>query len=186
MSIANYAGKSYNRIKDIRDEKSYFNYSLCQNVKTKEYVVVEIIDKDKLRNELSKLVILDLNKTYQDYLNAYKKEITLLKECVCQNLLQGVDFIDEEGQIIVIKEYADMNLKEYIQKEKGHGITPKEIRFIFNQLNNALQIFKNKKNIHTCLCNENIFLKFKDHGLVTDDYTVKMADFGILCQLEVQ
>ena len=79
-----------------------------------------------------------------------------------------------------------MNLKEYIQKEKGHGITPKEIRFIFNQLNNALQIFKNKKNIHTCLCNENIFLKFKDHGLVTDDYTVKMADFGILCKLEVQ
>ena len=79
-----------------------------------------------------------------------------------------------------------MNLRDYIKKEKGHGISPKEIRFIFNQLNNALQIFVNKNNVHTCLCNENIFLKFKDHGLVTDDYTVKMADFGCLSRLEVQ
>jgi serine/threonine protein kinase len=185
MSIVKYNNRSYNIINDIQDKDSYFNYSLCQNIDSKEYVIVEKIDKEKLRNELGKLVIVDLNKTYEEYLNAYKKDIILLKECVCQNLLQGIDFIDEDEQIIVIKEYADMSLKDYIQKEKGHGITPKEIRFIFNQLNNALQIFNKKKNIHTCLSNENIFIQFKDHGLVTDNYTVKMADFGSIIKLEV-
>ena len=54
-------------IQDFQDENSYFNYSYCQNVETKEYVVVEKINKEKLRNELSKLVIVDLNKTYEDY-----------------------------------------------------------------------------------------------------------------------
>ena len=186
MSIVKYANKSYTVIQDILNTDSYFNYSLCQNIDTKEYVLVEKVNKEKLRNELSKLVIVDLNKTYEEYLNAYKSDIKLLKECVCQNLLQGIDFVDEDQQIIIVKEYADMSLKHYIQKEKQHGIQPKEIRFIFNQLNNALQIFRNKKNIHTCLCNENIFLQFKDHGLVTDNYTVKMADFGCLIKLEVQ
>ena len=186
MSIVKYADKSYNIINDILNNDSYFNYSLCQNVDNKEYVVIEKIYKEKLRNELSKLPINDVGQTFEEYLNAYKKDIQLLKESVCQNLLQGIDFIDEEDQIIIVKEYADMNLRDYIKKEKGHGISPKEIRFIFNQLNNALQIFVNKNNVHTCLCNENIFLKFKDHGLVTDDYTVKMADFGCLSRLEVQ
>ena len=186
MSIVKYADKSYNIIHEIQNNDSYFSYSHCQNVDNKEYVVVEKINKEKLRNELSTLVFDDLRNTYENYLYAYKNEIQLLKSCVCQNLLQGIDFIDEDDQIIVIKEYADMSLKDYIQKEKKHGITPKEIRFIFNQLNNALQIFRNKNNIHTCLCNENIFIQFKDHGLVTDNYTVKMADFGCLSKLEIQ
>ena len=163
MSIVNYANKTYLVINDIHDNDSYFNYSHCQNTETKEYVVVEKINKEKLKKELTKLPLNELNKTYEEYLYAYKKDLELLKESVCKNLLEGIDFIDEDDQIIVIKEYADMNLRDYIQKEKGHGITPKEIRFIFNQLNNAIQIFRKRKNIHTCLCSENIFLKFKDH-----------------------
>ena len=185
MSIVNYANKTYIVINDIHDNDSYFNYSQCQNTETKEYVVVEKINKEKLKKELTKLPLNELNKTFEEYIYAYKKDLELLKESVCKNLLEGIDFIDEDDQIIVIKEYADINLRDYIKKEKGHGITPKEIRFIFNQLNNALQIFRKRKNIHTCLCNENIFLKFKDHGLVTDDYTVKMADFGYLSKLEI-
>ena len=186
MSIVKYANKTYTVIQDFKDDASYFNYSSCQNIETKEYVVVEKINKEKLRNELVKLPILDFNKTYDEYLYVYKKDIQLLKECHCNNLLKGIDYIDEEDQIIVIKEYADMSLKHYIEQEKGHGILPKEIRYIFNQLNKALEVFRNKKNIHTCLCNENIFIKFNEFGLVTDDYTVKMADFGTLSKLEVQ
>ena len=185
MSLVKYANKTYIIIHDIIDNDSYFNYSHCQNTETKEDVVVEKINKNKLRNELIKLPITDINKTYEDYLYAYEKDIQLLKDVECKNLLKGVDYINEEEQIIVIKEYADMNLKDYIQKKKGHGILPKEIRYIFNQLNNALQIFKTKKNVHTCLSNENIYIKFDDIGLVTDDYTVKITDFGSLSKLEV-
>ena len=147
MSIVKYADKSYNIINDILNNDSYFNYSLCQNVDNKEYVVIEKIYKEKLRNELSKLPINDVGQTFEEYLNAYKKDIQLLKESVCQNLLQGIDFIDEEDQIIIVKEYADMNLLNYIKKEKGHGINPKEIKFIFNQLNKGLEIFKNSNSL---------------------------------------
>ena len=186
MSIVNYANKTYIVIHDIQNDDSYFNYSHCQNTETKEYVVVEKINKLKLREQLNKLSIIDAKNTYEEYLYAYKRDLELLKESNCKNLLEGVDFIDEEDQIIVIKEYADINLRDYIKKIKGHGISPREIRLIFIQLNNALQAFRNKKNIHTCLGNENIFLKFKDHGLITDDYTVKIADYGYLSKLEVQ
>ena len=186
MSIVNYSNKKYNIIQDIQNNDLYFNYSYCQNIETNEYVVIEKINKEKFRNELNKLPINNIGQIYEEYLNSYKKDIELLKESECNNLLKGIDFIDEDDQIIVIKEYADMTLQEYIKKVKGHGISPKEIRFIFNQLNNALQIFKKKKNVHTCLCSENIFIKFKDYRLVTEDYTVKMADFGTICKLEVQ
>jgi serine/threonine protein kinase len=185
MSIVQYANKTYNIIHDILDDESYFNYSYCQNIETKEYVVVEKIHKERLKNALNKLPIIDVNKTYEDYLNAYKNDLFLLKEISCENILQGIDFIDENEQIIVVKEYADMNLRDYIKKEKKHGINPKEIRFIFNQINKGLEIFKNKKNIHTCLSNENVFIKFKDYGLVTNDYKVKIADFGSLSKLEI-
>ena len=185
MSIITYSNKQYKIIQDITQNDSYFNYSYCQDIETQEYVIIEKIDKEKLRMQLSKLPINELNKTYETYLSYYKKDINLLKESLCENLLKGIDFIEQEDQIIIIKEYADMSLKQYI-KEKGHGIPIKEIRFIFNQLNNALKIFRQKKNIHTCLCNENVFLKFKDFGLKTDDYTVKMADFGCICRFEVQ
>ena len=73
MSIVKYADKSYNIINDILNNDSYFNYSLCQNVDNKEYVVIEKIYKEKLRNELSKLPINDVGQTFEEYLNAYKK-----------------------------------------------------------------------------------------------------------------
>ena len=186
MSIITYGTESYNIINETKNNDLYFLYSHCQNTKTKEHVVIEKINKNKLRDELSKLPINDLNQTFEEYIDAYNKDIQLLKETSSPNFLKGIDFINREDEFIIIKEFADINLKDYIKKIKKKGISPKEIRFIFNQLNNALEIFRNKKNVHTCLCNENIFLQFKDRGLVTDDYTVKMADFGCLTKLEVR
>ena len=74
MSIVKYANKSYTVIQDILNTDSYFNYSLCQNIDTKEYVLVEKVNKEKLRNELSKLVIVDLNKTYEEKVKSLKKQ----------------------------------------------------------------------------------------------------------------
>ena len=186
MSIVTYGNITYDIIEEIKNNNLYFIYSCCQNSETKEYVVIEKINKEKFRDELSKLPINDINKTFEEYVKAYEKDINLLKETSSPNILKGIDFIDRDNEFIIIKEYADINLKDYIKKEKKKGISPKEIRYIFNQLNNALEIFRNKKNIHTCLSSENIFLQYKDHGLMTDDYTVKMADFGNIIKLEVK
>lgn len=110
MSIVKYENKTYNIIQEVKNNNSYFNYSHCQNTETKEYVVVEKINKKKLRDVLITLPIDDLEETYEEYLNAYKKDIYLLKETSCENILQGIDYIDDNEQIIIIKEYADMNL----------------------------------------------------------------------------
>ena len=76
-----------------------------------------------------------------------------------------------------------MHSKTYIDASNG-GVTVSggepllQARFV-------TELFKDlkKKNIHTCLSSENIFLQYKDHGLMTDDYTVKMADFGNIIKL---
>ena len=186
MSFVTYGNATYDIIDENKNDDLYFIYSHCQDTKTKEYVVIERINKEKLRNELSKLPLNDLQKTFEEYVLSYKKDIESLKNIPDPNLLKGIDFIDRDNEFIIIKEYADINLRDYVKQEKKRGLSSKEIRYIFNQLNNVLKLFRSKKNVHTCLCNENIFLKFKDYGLVNDDYTVKMADFGNLVRFEVQ
>ena len=186
MSFVTYGNVTYDIIDQNKNDDLYFIYSCCQDQKTKEYVVIQNINKEKFRNELSKLPINDLKTAFDDYVQAYQMDLQALKETTSPNLLKGIDFIDRDEEFIIIKEYADMDLTDYIKKEKKKGISPKEIRYIFNQLNNALEIFRNKKNIHTCLCSDNIFIKFKDKGLVQDDYTVKMADFGNVVKYEIK
>ena len=175
---------------DVFDENNtnnlYSNYSQCQIIDTKEYAMIEKIDKKKLKEEIGKIPQINLNKIFQYYINAYKKDIQFLKKYKSENIIKCLDFINREKEIIIIKEYADINLLNYIKKEKKKGLTSKEIRYIFNKINNALKIFRKNKKIHTCLCSENIFLKFKDKGIVTDEYTVKITDFGCLSKLEIQ
>ena len=88
-------------------------------------------------------------------------------------------------EIILIKEFANMNLKHYIQNIKKKGLTSAEIRYIFNQLNRAIKYFRERGHIHTCISNENVFLQFDERGQVTDDFRVKIADFGALSTFEV-
>ena len=125
MSIVTYGNITYDIIEEIKNNNLYFIYSCCQNSETKEYVVIEKINKEKFRDELSKLPINDINKTFEEYVKAYEKDINLLKETSSPNILKGIDFIDRDNEFIIIKEYADINLKDYIKKEKKKGISPK-------------------------------------------------------------
>ena len=184
MSTFTYKDETYKVIETTKSD-SYFSYFKCQNILTNEFVIIEKINKPKLRAELDKLPINDLDKLNHDYIGAYKREIELLQETDNPNILRGIDFEEEENQIILIKEFANMNLKHYIQNIKKKGLTSAEIRYIFNQLNRAIKYFRERGHIHTCISNENVFLQFDERGQVTDDFRVKIADFGALSTFEV-
>ena len=186
ISQFNYDSKNIEIIDENKTNNEFSNISQCQIAGTTEYAIIERIDKKKLKDELSKLPLPNLNKTFQHYINAYKKDIQFLKKYKHENILKVTDFINREKEIIIIKEYADMNLLNYVKKEKKRSLMSKEIRFIFNQINDALKVFRKNKKIHTCLCSENIFIKFKDKGIVSNEYIVKISDFGCLSKLEIQ
>ena len=181
-----YESKTTDIFNENKINNSFYNYSQCQIAETKEYTIIEKIDKQKLKDELSKLQLVKLNKTFQHYIKAYKKDFQFLKKMKSDNVLKCLDFINKDEEIIIIKEYADINLLNYMVKEEKRGLSSKEIRYIFNQLNEVIKLFRKNKKIHTCLCNQNIFLKFKDKGIITKDYIVKLSDFGCLSKLEIQ
>jgi len=184
MSTLTYKGETYKVLETTKSD-SYFSYFKCQNVLSNNLVIIEKVNKPKLRAELDKLPLNDLDQINQDYIGAYKKEIELLKETDNPHILRGIDFEEEENQIILIKEFANMNLKNYIKNIKKKGLTSAEIRYIFNQLNKAILYFRERGHIHTCISNENVFLQFDERGQVTDDFKVKIADFGELSKFEV-
>ena len=138
MSIVTYENATYELIDENKNDDLYFIYSHCQDIKAKEYVVIERINKEKLRNELSKLPLNDLQKTFEEYILSFKKDIELLKNTPNENLLKGIDFINKDDELIIIKPYADTNLRHYVKKEKKRDLSSKEISYIFNQLNNVL------------------------------------------------
>ena len=183
-STFTYKDETYN-VKETTKSDSYFSYYKCQNTLSNDFVIIEKINKPKLRAELNKLPINDIDQLYNGYIESYKREIELLKQTDNPNILKGIDFIEEENQIILIKEFANMNLNNYIKNIKKKGLTSPEIRYIFTQLNRAIRYFREIGHIHTCISNENVFLQFDERGQITDDFRVKIADFGILSTFEV-
>ena len=117
MSTFAYKDETYTVIETIKSD-SYFSYYKCQNTLSKNLVIIEKINKPMLKAELNKLPINDIDELFNGYIDAYKREINLLKETDNLNILKGIDFIEEQNQIILIKEFANMNLKDYIKKKK--------------------------------------------------------------------
>ena len=91
MSFVKYGNVTYDIIDQNKNDDLYFIYSCCQDQKTKEYVVIQNINKEKFRNELSKLPINDLKTTFDDYVHAYQMDLLELKETTSPNLLKGID-----------------------------------------------------------------------------------------------
>ena len=96
------------------------------------------------------------------------KILKLLKER--ENIIQIFDFFEENNALHIIMEKADMNLKEYLQKNEDLKI---EDKFkLFDQIINGIRIAHSQELpiIHRDLKPENVLLK---NGII------KIADFGI-------
>ena len=87
------------------------------------------------------------------------------------------DYYKENGYLNIIMEYGgDMNLDKFIKNQKS-GIEEKIIKEIFLQICNGLKEIHEAKIIHRDLTPANIFIN-------TNNYSIKIGDFGISTKLE--
>ena len=187
MSLLKGKDTYFNESNDI--EYLYYNINRRVIADSKENVIINKIDKEKLKAELINLNVNDIEKVFKQYLNAFKKDYKYLKKYNNNNIFKCIDFIDKEKEIVIIKEDADMNLYKYI-KSRNKGLEIEEIKYIFNQINNnIIKILRNNNKIHTCICSHNLYLKYNNinnNNSNGKNYIIKLFDFGCVYKLEIQ
>ena len=185
MSLLKGKDTYFNESNDI--EYLYYNINRRVIADSKENVIINKIDKEKLKAELINLNVNDIEKVFKQYLNAFKKDYKYLKKYNNNNIFKCIDFIDKEKEIVIIKEDADMNFYKYI-KSRSKGLEIDEIKYIFNQINNnIIKILRNNSKIHTCICSHNLYLKYNNiNNSNGKNYIIKLFDFGCVYKLEIQ
>ena len=185
MSLLKGKDTYFNESNDI--EYLYYNINRRVIADSKENVIINKIDKEKLKAELINLNVNDIEKVFKQYLNAFKKDYKYLKKYNNNNIFKCIDFIDKEKEIVIIKEDADMNLYKYI-KSRNKGLEIEEIKYILNQINNnIIKILRNNSKIHTCICSHNLYLKYNNiNNSNGKNYISKLFDFGCIYKLEIQ
>ena len=75
-------------------------------------------------------------------LNAYKKEVEIMKLCECENSIKFICDFDSDNNLNIIMELCDKDLLCYLYERKT-AFTVDEIRETFLQLNNAFKRMQN-------------------------------------------
>ncbi len=99
------------------------------------------------------------------------REMCILKHLHHENVVELYEIIQDVDKIVLIFEYADMDLKMYVDKEKGI----KDIKLIQQftlQILNGLYYCNINRIIHRDLKPQNLLLK-------TSEMKLKLCDFGL-------
>jgi len=100
------------------------------------------------------------------------REIAILKSLNHPNIVKLLDVIAEEGKLYLIFEYCKYDLRSYILKNfPNQAIPENEIKDIMKQILSGVYYCHSNRVLHRDLKPANI--------LVTEDGTVKIADFGL-------
>jgi cyclin-dependent kinase 2 len=99
------------------------------------------------------------------------REMCILKHLRHENVVQLYEIIQDVDKIVLIFEYADMDLKMYVDKEKGI----KDLKIIQQftlQILNGLYYCNINRIIHRDLKPQNLLL-------ITSEMKLKLCDFGL-------
>ena len=99
------------------------------------------------------------------------REISLLKELKHINIVKLIDVIHLSTNIILAFEYVESDLKRLLKNNKNKGFEKKIYKSLLYQLLKGFEFIHKKKIIHRDLKSDNI--------LITNDYIIKIADFGL-------
>jgi cyclin-dependent kinase len=99
------------------------------------------------------------------------REIVLLKELKHENIVKLLDQSMTEDIIILIFEYWDQDLSNYMAKHCKNGIDIQAIKSIMRQILKGVKHWHQHKVLHRDLKPQNI--------LYTDEGVAKVADFGL-------
>ena len=132
MSLFKGKDTNFNESDDI--EHLYYSINRKVIADSKENVIINKIDKAKLKAELINLNVNDIEKTFKQYLNAFKKDYKYLKKFNNINVLKCIDFIDkeDENQLIILCGHSrgaacanllGVLLNEYIDPSRVYSYT---------------------------------------------------------------
>ena len=129
-------------------------------------------------NEYYALKKIDIREKSEEYINNCYNEINILKSLKKNDkIVKYHDYYKENGYLNIIMEYGgDKNLDEFIKDQKC-GIDEDIIKKIVLQICNGLKKIHKANVIHRDLTPLNIFIN-------TNNYSIKIGDFGISNKLE--
>ena len=115
-------------------------------------------------------------------LNAYNKEIEIMKKCECENSIKFICDFDTDNNKNIIMELCDKDLLVYLY-ERMEPFSVDEIRDTFLQLNNTFRKLRENKILHRDLKLGNILIKFTDE--TKKRFIPKLADYGFSKELNI-
>ena len=115
-------------------------------------------------------------------LNAYKKEVEIMKLCECENSIKFICDFDSDNNLNIIMELCDKDLLCYLYERKT-AFSIDEIRETFLQLNNAFRKMRYNNILHRDLKLGNVLIKFTDESKTR--FIPKLADYGFSKELSI-
>ena len=121
----------------------YSSIYKAKNCKTKEYVAIKEIDKNKCKINIEEL----------------KKEMNKMK--LIDNIINIKEIIEDKNILYLIMDLCSFNLEEYLKlRDKPFSIY--EIKQILFELNKSLKILKDKNIIHGNIKLSNILININE------------------------
>lgn len=115
-------------------------------------------------------------------LNAYKKEIEIMKICECENSIKFICDFESDNNLNIIMELCDKDLLVYLYERKT-PFTIDEVRDTFLQLNNAFRKMQSNNILHRDLKLGNVLIKFTDEAKTK--FIPKLSDYGFSKELSI-
>ena len=141
--------------------------------------IYKITDKkvqtEYILKELTKINVRDSNK------KKYENEINILKEVKGKNILNIIDYYEDEKIYYIILEKMDGDLECLLKEKYKNGMSSNLIRKIFSQINSGLKIMIDKGKTHRDLKPDNILFSYTNDNKT--DFIIKIGDFGLSTDL---
>ena len=167
----NYNEKDFINLEPISKGGYGIIYS-AYSIKDKTEICLKKINIDEMKINYEKNEISD-----DSYLRDLNNEIEILKLLSWnKNSVKFYGYYEKDNERVLIIEKCDEDMEKFM-KNNGKSLTTKKIKNIFNELNEIFYILQMKKIMHRDLKLTHLLIKYKNKE--KNEYTVKLADFGI-------
>ena len=168
--------KYYEVIKVIGNGAYGFVYKGKEKSKNK-LVAIKVIDLDKIRTYfMNQYDYEEIEKQIKICIEGFKQEYENMKICSRNNInsVKCYEYFNNEKYFVIIMELCDNNLAKLLLERKNNKFDKDEILDIMKQLNNTFQIMKENNILHRGLKLENLLIKYKENN----KYIIKLSDYG--------
>lgn len=161
----------------LKEGEKIGNYEIIEKVGEGGYAIVyKVKDKDNNIKALKFLKGWEYEPAVRDdFYKRFKNEFNIAKQCNSQYINTAYELEIFDGNYYYTQDYQLTNLAELIKNDNAWILKCRNKETVLEKILLGLKELHDKKIIHRDLKPENI--------LITDEYEVKIADFGISANL---